>query len=278
MSSYITPSRLSEDVWGEAYETLHPEQYARLFRGATEDIALTDVQETSTVWIFKIQGSSGMFYLIRVDKTTRKAKCNCPDTRNHPGNACKHVCWLVFVLLKLTDLCILADGTLPESVVARFDRSALLALAMFSVPPAPRPVPDFSLYASRTPADMPQDSSISASTPSSSRGVQIFQFALDPESRDPEGSIDFAFADPSSLIADEYDEDPEVQGSVFLDGFGGRAPPADAECCVCYEHLGSGDESKIVHCPGCRNHFHALCILQWMARGKNSCPLCRHHN
>ena len=277
MSLYMTPSRLSEDVWSEAWETLHPQQYARLFRGGTESIVLTDVREMNTVWIFKIQGSSGMCYLIRVNKTTRKAKCDCPDTRSHPGNTCKHICWLVFVLLKLTDLEILAHGTLPESVVTRFDCFSLLAA---SVPPAPRPMPmpDLSLYASRTPANMsPRDTSISASTPSSSRGVQIFQFALDPESRDPGivGSIDFTSADPES--DDECDEDPEIQGSVFLEGFGGCAPPADAECCVCYEDFESGDESKIVHCPGCRNHFHALCILQWMARGKDSCPLCRHH-
>lgn len=65
--------------------------------------------------------------------------------------------------------------------------------------------------------------------------------------------------------------------TVFLDGFGGHAPVAGAECCVCYEDLGSEDESKCVHCPGCCNHFHSLCIMQWLAQGQDSCPLCRHH-
>ena len=42
---------------------------------------------------------------------------------------------------------------------------------------------------------------------------------------------------PSPVSDNESDEDTadiplSIQGSVLLDGFGGRAPSADAECCV----------------------------------------------
>lgn len=261
MSTYLTTSRVSEDVLDEARETLHPQQYARLFRGGTEDISLLNFLEGVTVWMFMIQASSGAEYMITVDKSTMKVTCNCPDA-SHTHTLCKHVCWFVFVLLEMTDLRVFVDHALPASVAnQRFNQTLLPAGARHALSPA--------------------DISVSAS----SRGPQYFQFALDPESSfgTQIGTVQSVMEDsdvpfPDHLTSDHgSDEDPELQGSVFLDGHGGSAPPGDAECCVCYEDLGSEDETKIVHCPGCRNHFHALCILQWMARGKNSCPLCRHH-
>ena len=240
MSTYLTTSRVSEDVLDEARETLPPQQYARLFRGGTEDISLLVFLEGVTVWRFMIQASTGAECLITVDKSTMKVTCNCPDA-SHTHTLCKHVCWFVFVLLEMTDLGVFVDHAIPASVAnQRFNQTLLPAGAR--------------------PALSPADISVSAS----SRGQQYFHFALDPES---------SFGTQISTVQSVM-EDSDVP---FPDHLTSALSGADAECCVCYEDLGSEDEMKIVHCPGCRNHFHALCILQWMARGKNSCPLCRHH-
>ena len=139
MSFYMTPTGLFEHVWNSARETLHPQQYTRLFRGVTEDIRLLKFVEAATVWMFMIQASSGSLYMIRNNKATRHAECSRPDARNQPDMACKHVCWLVFVLFKLTDLGVLADGAVPEPVVTGLDRKTLLAT---SVQTATRPVPN----------------------------------------------------------------------------------------------------------------------------------------
>ncbi|CAO2821865.1 unnamed protein product [Amaranthus hypochondriacus] len=46
----------------------------------------------------------------------------------------------------------------------------------------------------------------------------------------------------------------------------------DAECCICKEKLGLGDEMQEMPC---KHLFHPLCLKPWLDE-HNSCPICRH--
>ena len=207
----------------QACDSLSGPQGARFLRGGDEEIGLQDVKETAMKWMFMIRASSGRHYIIRVKKRIFKVQCNCPDAENHPWIACKHTCWLVFGLYGLTDVSILRNITLPESIVRNSDRVTLLATR-------------FRCPLTDTESDIETDSD----------GEDLFNSLM---------------LHDTGVINSYNDTDRELQAilrkrTAFLDGFGGHAPEADAECSVCYEDLQAEYECNCVHCPGCHNHFH----------------------
>ena len=45
-------------------------------------------------------------------------------------------------------------------------------------------------------------------------------------------------------------------------------------CCICYVEYENTDEVTKLECDP-KHYFHTECIVAWINRGNNSCPICR---
>jgi len=49
---------------------------------------------------------------------------------------------------------------------------------------------------------------------------------------------------------------------------------AETTCTICYEDFKPGDKVTQLKCNEA-HLFHTDCIIEWISRGENTCPLCR---
>ena len=70
-------------------------QQARISRGREQKFYLLDVTEgEGECYAFKISGSTGNVYTVRILKATMDGGCDCPDNKLRPALFCKHMCFL----------------------------------------------------------------------------------------------------------------------------------------------------------------------------------------
>lgn len=75
----------------------------------------------------------------------------------------------------------------------------------------------------------------------------------------------------SSILGEEENRTPtcdEAPASTT-----DNATPADSQCSICLENVAEGDTKP--YKTVCGHVFHRECLVQWRARSKKSCPLCR---
>lgn len=105
----------------EAQVMHHPripwQQFERFRRGTVHSsraFALLNVIKLTDGMAFHMSGESGCYFIRFVldsCPTTTSVRCNCPD--HYPG-LCKHICWLVFKVLKHDDPDIFRTGRFPK--------------------------------------------------------------------------------------------------------------------------------------------------------------------
>lgn len=53
----------------------------------------------------------------------------------------------------------------------------------------------------------------------------------------------------------------------------GASGESAVECSICLDD--NDEETRVVRLPDCDHHFHDRCIIGWLGRGHNACPVCR---
>ena len=53
-----------------------------------------------------------------------------------------------------------------------------------------------------------------------------------------------------------------------------KSDDEDEECIVCFEQFSLNRITDLEACPGCKHHYHAYCINDWLER-EGTCPMCR---
>lgn len=95
------------------------QQLRRVQKVFTESFYVLDVNRSLTGSIsYSISGSRLDVYTITVAQSTA-IRCNCPDSKSHArrhGCLCKHICFLLLRVLKVTDDQPFYNGTVPTSL------------------------------------------------------------------------------------------------------------------------------------------------------------------
>ncbi|CAA7047039.1 unnamed protein product [Microthlaspi erraticum] len=70
---------------------------------------------------------------------------------------------------------------------------------------------------------------------------------------------------PSSISAYSDQESQEVETEDL----------EPESCAICLEKLSESKTNPISKLPGCTHEFHETCVIKWLDRQHDSCPLCR---
>ncbi|CAA7033057.1 unnamed protein product [Microthlaspi erraticum] len=93
---------------------------------------------------------------------------------------------------------------------------------------------------------------------------------------------------PSSISPDqesegesEYFETSSVLSTTTTDDSDQESQEVETEdleaesCAICLEKLSESETNPICKLPGCTHEFHEECVIKWLGRQHDSCPLCR---
>jgi len=96
------------------------------------------------------------------------------------------------------------------------------------------------------------------------RSLEAFSWSDDSVSRDED--------DGESAGTGSYAGMDLVRAGVFKRSFDVlKKQPRCKLCSVCYQ---AGDRVAVLRDPPCSHEFHTCCVLSWLERNPNTCPLC----
>lgn len=197
---------------------------------------LLDVERNPDNYTLSISGRSTNIYEVKIDETTRKVSCSCPDGIGycqHNNTICKHAYFVLIKVLMLKELASETSNFFETNQLSETEKEMAFSRL-------------YSVWENREGAADYMNTDF----------INQFQTHKDKKREIEE----------AALTGDGTDD--------ILEKFKVNTVPEGQEAClVCYCEMEKPEET--VRCPDCRKVFHSSCLQRWFDTGKDTCVHCR---